>query len=106
MIDRHWNGTLWYYNEVENFDKDNSYTALRTESGVSDAAFLGKPEKLVIGEDSGTIQIVELLEVEKGESKRKTLQSLHYACQHDDSLISLSVFEDNNHLVSGGLDCW
>ena len=106
MVDRNWNGTLWYYNDVKNFNKENSIAAMRSESGISDAAYLGKHDKFIIGEDSGTIQIIELLDVKKDEYQQKTLQSLHYACQHDDSLMTLSVFENNTHLVSGGMDCW
>lgn len=105
MIDRQWNGTLSYYNELEHFDRDNAFAAYRTESGISDAAFLEKHDKCLIGEDSGTVQIVQLHDVENNAYKQKFFKPLHYACQHDDSLISLSVFENNTQFVSGGIDC-
>lgn len=108
MIDRNWNGTFWYFKKLENFDKNNAYGALRTESGIADAAYLGQHDKCIIGEDSGTIQIIQLIDEEREDSASslKTFKSLSYSCQHDDCLISLSVFENNVRFVSGGMDCW
>ncbi|XP_031826177.1 methylosome protein WDR77 [Nomia melanderi] len=101
MTDRYWSGTIWYYNDISDFDRDKAFVALKTESVVCDGADLER-DKFVIGEDSGVLQVLGLVEV--ADTHSQELQSLGYACLHDGSLLTLSVFEDNTHLVTGGMD--
>lgn len=103
MTDRYWSGTVWYYNDTTDFDRDQAFVATKTESGVCDGAYLER-DKFVIGEDSGVLQVIGL--VEGADTYQQELRSLAYACQHDSSLLTLSVFSDNVHLVTGGMDCW
>lgn len=105
MTDRYWNGTVWYYTgDLKKLDRRDALAGQRTESGVHDIAYLGKHDKFVVGEDSGILQISQL--VKRPDSQNEELQCMGYACQHDDSLKSISVFANNTHLVTGGLDCW
>ncbi|XP_026671978.1 methylosome protein 50-like [Ceratina calcarata] len=101
MTDRYWSGTVWYYNSIADFDRNKAYLATKTESGVCDAVFL-ESDKFVIGEDSGALQVLQLT---KSSDDSQELQCAGYTCLHDDSLLSLSAFEDKCHVVSGGMDC-
>jgi len=103
MVDRYWYGTLWYFSEPVSFDRNKYTAALRTESGISDAVFLGKHDKFIIGEDSGLIQIYEV--TKRSDTQAKELQFTGYSCQHDDSVTSIALFHDNTHIVSGAMDC-
>lgn len=48
------------------------------------------------------IQIVSLFNEEEKQNYR--LKQLASSCEHDDSVLSLSIFSDNKHFVSGGFD--
>lgn len=102
LTDRYWTGTVWYYNDTSDFNRDKAFIATKTESGVCTAAYLDQ-EKFAVGQDSGLLQILGLVEIP--DIDQQELQCLGYACQHDDTLLSLSVFSDNAHLVTGGMDC-
>ncbi|KAK2581316.1 hypothetical protein KPH14_008091 [Odynerus spinipes] len=102
LVDRYWSGTVWYYNDISDFNRDKAFVATKTESGVCTGAYLER-DKFAIGEDSGLLQILGL--VEMPDADQQELQCLGYACQHDDSLSTLSVFSDRAHLVTGGMDC-
>ncbi|XP_058791274.1 methylosome protein WDR77-like [Phymastichus coffea] len=102
MVDRYWNGSVWFYNGLTNFDR-NKYTAARkTESGVCVAAYLDKYDKFIVGEESGLLSVFEL--ITKPETQLQELQCMGFSCQHDDSLTSVSTFKDNVHIVTGGMD--
>ncbi|KZC12058.1 PREDICTED: methylosome protein 50-like [Dufourea novaeangliae] len=101
MTDRYWCGTVWYFNDISDFDKNKAVVATKTESGVCDGAHL-EHDKFVICEDSGVLQVLGLVDV--ADTNLQELQSLGYACLHDSSLLTLSVFHDNDHLVTGGMD--
>ncbi|XP_054013340.1 methylosome protein 50-like isoform X1 [Hylaeus anthracinus] len=101
MADRYWSGTVWYYNDFSDFDIDKAFVATKLESGVCDGAFL-EHNKFVISEDTGGLQVLCLAEVP--DTHLQEIQSLGYACLHDSSLVTLSVFHDNEHLVTGDLD--
>ncbi|XP_001599571.4 methylosome protein 50 [Nasonia vitripennis] len=102
MVDRYWNGTVWFYGDPSNFEKNQYTAAIRTETGVRAAAYLGKHDKFIIGEDSGLLQVFEV--VLKPDTQIQELQCMGYACQHDDSLTSISTFNDDMHIVSAGMD--
>ncbi|XP_076287392.1 methylosome protein WDR77 [Lasioglossum baleicum] len=101
MTDRYWNGTVWYYNDISDFTREKAFIATKTESGVCDGAHL-EQDKFIISEDSGVLQVYGL--VEAADTQLQELQSLGYTCQHDSSPLTLSVFQDNVHVVSGGMD--
>lgn len=101
MTDRYWNGTVWYYNNISDFAREKAFVDTKTESGVCDGVHL-EQDKFVISEDSGVIQVYGLVETD--EPQVHELQSLGYACQHDSSPLTLAVFQDNVHVVSGGMD--
>lgn len=104
MVDRYWSGSIWFYNEINDFDRHRYTSARKTESGVRAAAYLDKYDKLVIGEDSGNVSVFE--STLKPESQVQELLCMGFSCQHDDSLTSLSTFSDNVHVVTGGMDSW
>lgn len=99
---RYWSGTVWYYNDISDFQRENAFLAKKSESGVCDAAYLSH-NKFLIGEDSGVLQISGLADV--ADSELQELQCLDYACQHDDSLLTLSAFSNKTHAVTSGADC-
>ncbi|XP_015178911.1 PREDICTED: methylosome protein 50-like isoform X3 [Polistes dominula] len=102
MTDRFWSGTVWYYNDISDFTKSKALLSTKTITGITTGAYLEK-DKFIIGEDSGLLQIIGL--VETSEKDTFELQSFGYACQHDDTITSISVFSDKERLVSGGMDC-
>ena len=104
MVDRYWNGTIWLYTDLANFDRNHYAAAVRTESGVHVATYLDKYEKFVIGEDTGLLQVFELSL--NSETQLYELQCIGYSCQHDDSLTSISTFSNNKHIVTAGMDTW
>ncbi|XP_060832024.1 methylosome protein WDR77-like [Bombus pascuorum] len=101
LTDRYWNGAVWYYNDIKEFDRDKAFLHAKTESGVCDGIFL-QHDKFVIGQDSGTLQVFD---VSTKSDDSKELQSAGYATLHDDCLLTLSAFADKCHVVSGGMDC-
>lgn len=102
MVDRYWNGTIWFYNDLTNFDGTKYSAAIRTESGVHVAAYLEKYDKFITGEDSGLLQVFELNC--KTESKTQEIRCVGYMCQHDDTLTCISTFSNKNNIVTSGMD--
>ncbi|XP_012287432.1 methylosome protein 50 [Orussus abietinus] len=103
MTDRYWRGTVWFCNAVSDVERSKSFVALKTESGVTDAAYLGQRNKFIIGEDSGSAQIVEF--VKDVETNSQELRVIESVCLHDDTLTTMSVFFDNANMVTGAVDC-
>jgi len=101
MNGRLWNGSVWIYDDPT-FDKEKSAVSLTTESGVCDAAFV-EHDKFVVVEDSGVLQVFNI--VENPTTQSKSVHCLGYACQHDDSVLTASVFHGKTRLVTGGMDC-
>ncbi|XP_012143668.1 methylosome protein WDR77 isoform X2 [Megachile rotundata] len=102
MTDRYWSGTVWYYNDISNFDRDKAFVATKTESGVCDAVCIDH-DKFVVTEDSGVLQILNFCQAPG--SPLYELQCAGYACLHDSSILTVSTFSDEDHVVTGGLDC-
>ncbi|CAL7935769.1 unnamed protein product [Xylocopa violacea] len=100
MGHHYWGGTVWYYNDITDFDRNKAYVATRTESGVCDVVCI-ESDKFAVGEDNGALQVFHL--VTKSDDLQE-LQCAGYAALHDDSLLSLSIFHDKKHIVSCGLD--
>ncbi|XP_046435347.1 methylosome protein 50 [Neodiprion fabricii] len=102
MTDRYWNGTVWYYKDHTDFNRDKATTAMKTESGVCDGACLSGTNKFVICEDSGVLQILSINEM--ADTHNYELQCLGYSFEHDDAITSVSAFDTNTRLVTGGMD--
>ncbi|KAJ8666947.1 hypothetical protein QAD02_008609 [Eretmocerus hayati] len=102
MVDRCWFGTIWYYNDPAKYDHYKYTAAMRTESGVRVADYLGQHDKFVVGEDSGLIRIFEANF--NAETQSHELACTAFSCQHDDSLTAISVFKDDANFVSSGMD--
>ncbi|XP_066590331.1 methylosome protein WDR77-like [Prorops nasuta] len=100
MTDRHWTGSIRYYNDHSNYNIDNSAVTIKIDSGASCGAFLDH-ERFIVGEDSGNLQIFEKCD---NTDSIPEMHSIANACQHDDGLVSLSVFSDKSHTVTGGMD--
>ncbi|XP_011308811.1 methylosome protein 50-like [Fopius arisanus] len=103
LTDRYWTGTIWYFDDAADgeLERNKSFTATQTESTLSDAAFI-EEYKFVVAEDGGIVKV--LCVVQPPETWAVALQCVGYTCKHDDSVTSLSVFEDKNYFVSGGMD--
>ncbi|XP_014230482.1 methylosome protein 50-like [Trichogramma pretiosum] len=102
MQDRYWSGSLWYHKNVDNFSHENYLTSIKTESGARAACYLGKFDTFAIGEDSGLLQIFNLNY--NPVTKKTDLHCIGYSCQHDDSITSISKFEDDSRIVTAGMD--
>ncbi|XP_011879747.1 PREDICTED: methylosome protein 50 isoform X2 [Vollenhovia emeryi] len=100
MVDLYWNGTLWHYKDLSDFSQERAAVTQRVSSGVTDAVYLGK-SRFVSAEDSGAVQVHEIVETDE-EAK---FQPLSYACQHEDSILTMSVFSNRRNIVTGGMDC-
>ncbi|KAL6255216.1 hypothetical protein P5V15_013554 [Pogonomyrmex californicus] len=100
MVDLYWNGTFWYYNDIADFSREKATLTQQMDSGICDAAYLSQ-NKFAIVEDSGAVQICEIITSQTG----KEFRQLEYACQHDDSVLTVSVFSNKKNIVTGGMDC-
>ncbi|XP_077265189.1 methylosome protein WDR77 [Temnothorax americanus] len=101
MVDLYWNGTVWYYKDISDFSRNRAAAMTqRTDSGIVDAVYLSK-SKFVSVEDSGAVQIYQIGEMDEGTQ----FQNLEYACQHDNSVLTVSVFSNRRNIVTGGMDC-
>ncbi|XP_043270374.1 methylosome protein 50-like [Venturia canescens] len=99
---RLWNGSVWLYNDLTNFDKINALVSSTTESSVCDAVFL-ETDKFVVVEDSGVLQILQVILNPVTQSKQ--IQCLGYTCQHDDTILSASAFHKKTRIITAGIDC-
>ncbi|XP_046997141.1 methylosome protein 50-like [Schistocerca americana] len=104
LTGRFWCGSLWYFEDAElTPDVYKCLAGVDRETGVCDGKFLQDKYKIVVGEDSGVIQVLALIESEDKDSFHFTC--LGSACEHDDSVSSLSTFNDKKKVVSGSFDC-
>jgi hypothetical protein len=58
--------------------------------------------QIIIGEDSGVVQVLGLSE--SADEHTFHFETLNSVCEHDDSVLSVSVFLDRKRAVTGGLD--
>ena len=103
LTGRFWNGSVWYYDDCSAFEKSKATVHAATGSGVVDGSFL-KNEKFVVVEDSGVLQVINV--VDNAATKSKQMELLGYTCQHDNSILTMSVFDSKDRVVTGGMDCW
>ncbi|XP_011171350.3 methylosome protein 50 [Solenopsis invicta] len=95
MVDLCWNGTLWHYGDIFDFARERA-SVKHLDTGICDGAYLSNKKFVCVG-DSGAVQIYEI--------KFGEMQQLSYACQHDDSILTVSVFSNKRNIVTGGMDC-
>lgn len=103
LTERYWTGSLWYFIEPEaapNVEK--CLTGIDCESGVCDGKFLTDQQKVIVGEDSGNIQVLALSEVADEHTFHFSLSAS--ACDHDNYVTSVSVFKGKSQAVSGSAD--
>ncbi|XP_046390935.1 methylosome protein 50-like [Ischnura elegans] len=63
LTGRIWNGSVWCFSHTELEPKtDNSLTGVLCDSGVCDGLFLPSKDKILIGKDSGVLQLLQLVE--------------------------------------------
>lgn len=105
MTDIYWNGTLWHYKDISDFSRERAAMTQRMDSGVCDVAYLSESKFVSVG-DSGAVQIYEISVLESWNEAVEEFQHLAYACQHDDSILTVSVFSNQRNIVTGGMDCW
>ncbi|PNF41240.1 hypothetical protein B7P43_G01506 [Cryptotermes secundus] len=103
LTGRFWTGSLWYFLDPDSApDVEKCLTGIECETGITDGKFLEDNNKVIIGEDSGVVQVLGLSE-SPGEHTFH-FESLSSVCEHDDSVLSVSVFSDGKRAVTGGLD--
>ncbi|XP_076619515.1 methylosome protein WDR77 [Colletes latitarsis] len=101
MTAEHWSGSIWYYNQISEFDRDKALVTTNTERGVCDGAYL-EHNKFVVADDNGCLQVFNFVEV--GDKHVPMIQCLGFTSSHNSTLVTLSIFNDNEHLVTGELD--
>jgi len=102
---RFWTGSLWYYGagiEPEDINSNTCMTGLHTQTGVLDGRFL-KDDLMVVGLDSGGIQVVRLTSEEDGGEVRYYLEEQCPVVEHDDLLTGLDTWTDGS-LATAGAD--
>ncbi|XP_063244764.1 methylosome protein WDR77-like [Bacillus rossius redtenbacheri] len=103
MTGRYWVGSVWYFTDPEAApDVDKCLTGSTTETGVCDGQFLPDKQKVLVAEDSGTLQLLGLSEVPDEQSIY--FSTIESKCEHDDTVLSLSVFPGEMRAVSGSAD--
>lgn len=103
MVDLYWSGTLWHYNDISDFTREKAAITQQMSNGVNDAVYLGC-NKFAVVEDSGAVQITEIVQPTTT-NEQSEFQFLERACQHDDSILTVSGFSNNRNIVTGGMDC-
>ncbi|XP_036144115.1 methylosome protein 50-like isoform X2 [Monomorium pharaonis] len=100
MVDLSWNGILWHYKDLSDFSREKASLVQQLDSGVCDAVYLTKNKFVCVG-DSGAVQIYEIIQT----NKHDQFQQLAYTCQHDDTVLTISMFANQRNIVTGGMDC-
>jgi hypothetical protein len=101
MTDVFWTGNLWHFNDISNLNREHASRTLEVHTGVCDAVYLNQ-DKFVVVDDNGAVRIFEICTVDK----QHQLQSIAYACQHDNSALTISLFPDKRNIVTAGMDYW
>ena len=102
---RFWTGSLWYYGsgvEPDNINSDTCMTGVHTLTGVLDGRFL-RDDLMVVGLDSGGIELVRLTKEEEGQEVRYYLEEQSPVLEHDDLLTGLDTWTDGS-LATAGAD--
>ena len=111
LTSRFWTGSLWYYGaglEPDNINSDSCMTGVHTATGVLDGRFL-KDDLMVVGLDSGGIELVRLTHEEEEEEGSGVKEVRYYLEEqspleeHDDLLTGLDLFSDGS-LATVGAD--
>nr|CAD7596913.1 unnamed protein product [Timema genevievae] len=103
LTGRHWCGSLWYFIDPDGApDVEKCLTGMTCENGVCDGKFLSDRQKILIGEDSGTLQVLALSE--SPEEHTFHFSTVATACGHDDSVLSVDVFAGEKRAVTGSAD--
>nr|CAD7403885.1 unnamed protein product [Timema cristinae] len=103
LTGRHWCGSLWYFIDPDGApDVEKCLTGMTCENGVCDGKFLSDRQKILIGEDSGTLQVLTLSE--SPEEHTFHFSTVATACGHDDSVLSVDVFAGEKRAVTGSAD--
>ncbi|KAL1117005.1 hypothetical protein AAG570_004333, partial [Ranatra chinensis] len=99
---RYWIGSIWYFNSADDAPaNDNSVTGHSCDSGVPTGKFLNSSQKVIVGEDTGTLTIYELTTYKNGDIY---FVPEVYSAQHESSILSLSFSRTKNKIISAGTD--
>jgi len=101
MTDVFWTGNLWHFNDISNLNREHASRTLEVDTGVCNAVYLNQ-DKFVVVDDNGAVRIFEICTVDK----QRQLQSIAYACQHDNSALTISLFPNKRNIVTAGMDYW
>lgn len=99
MVDLYWTGTIWHYNDISDFTRERAAITQQINNGICDAVYIGH-DKFVVVEDSGAVQITQIVLT----NEQSEFQFLERACQHDDSVLTVSGFSNKRNIVTGGMD--
>lgn len=98
LTGQYWLGSLWYYQNPSNApDVEKCTAGVQLESGLTDARWMDK-NKVLVGLDTGGIEIWELIE------NYNTFVHVHTTVEHDDIVSSLHLSCDSKRAVSCGYD--
>lgn len=93
-----WNGSLWCFQDVNDApDVTKCLTGTETSSGICDLICI-QEHKVVVAMDCGFLEIYQL-------SKEPwCFTSISSSCEHDDSILSISLNANESNVISGGSD--
>ncbi|XP_075229780.1 methylosome protein WDR77-like [Lycorma delicatula] len=102
---RYWTGTLHFFNEATvTISKNTSLSGMNCQSVVTEGKFVSSRDKVIIGEDSGSLSLLKLTDVDNEGVKSTHVLANVVTYDHDSAVLSLSVSPDKNTFVSGSMD--
>lgn len=98
LAGKYWGGSVWVFNDIAVIPSmEKCVTGVETEAGVSDLISIGEG-KVMLGLDSGSVEIMHL------ETNPALLNTVFYACEHDNLVSSINILSDKTKVVSSSYD--
>lgn len=102
---RYWTGSLHYFNEVNKSIKKDEFSAgMSCQSVITEGKCIDSKDKIIIGEDSGCINLISTVDAEIDGVKSPHMVINIATYDHDSAVLSLSVSPDKSCFVSGSMD--
>ncbi|XP_028302659.1 methylosome protein WDR77 [Gouania willdenowi] len=99
LTGRNWQGSLWIYSDPEQAPNEGFCKAgVQTEAGVTDVKWISE-KGIVVGSDSGALELWELTEDERLLVNKFTKQD------HDQIVTTVSPVAGAGSVITGSMDC-
>lgn len=98
-----WSGSIWLFNDPKLApNAEKCLAGLEFENSIASGLWLDNGSKVIVGGDTGTMQLLNLTAV-----KDKPLMyftTVGIVSEHDDSILSLDSFDHKLSLISASID--